>query len=333
MRDLNDLYLFAAVVTHRGFSPAARALGIPKSKLSNHVARLEARLGVRLLERSTRRFHVTEIGEAFYQRCEAVLAGVEAAEAVVEQARSEPRGIVRVACPPGLTQHMMASLLPPFLARHPQVRLQVSVLNRHVDLVEERFDVALHMTTRYDVDPSLTVRTLGGSRLVMAASPAFVAANGTEIDIASIGRLPTLAFTEQVDQDTWRLAGPGGRLVEVVHRPRLCCGDFNVLVRSAIEGLGIALLPENACRRAFASGELVPVLPDWSMSEGTIRVVFTARQGLLPAVSAFIDHLVAEFPNVIRECREATADEGGVRAVRAVRAIPDPKTGRGVTFR
>lgn len=307
MRDLNDLYLFAAVVTHKGFSPASRALRIPKSKLSKHVARLEARLGVRLLERSTRKFRVTEIGQAFHQQCEAVLAGVEAAEAIVEQARSEPRGIVRVASPPGLTQHLLASVLPAFMTRHPQVRVQITVLNRRVDLVEERIDVALNMAQRLDTDPSLTTRSLGPGRLALAASPTFVAAQGPDLTITSIGRLPTLTSAEQADEDTWRLTGPDGRTIDVVHRPRLCCGDFNVLLRAAIDGVGVALLPDNVCHRAFVSGELVPVLPEWSASEGTIHLVFTARQGLLPAVRAFIDHLAAEFPNAIRACQAAAA--------------------------
>ena len=133
MQDLNDLHLFAEVVRHKGFSPAARALNAPKSKLSKHVARLEARLGVRLLERSTRRFRVTDVGQEFYLQCEAVLASAEAAELVVARAQAEPRGIVRVSCPHGISHGIMGVILPSFLARYPLVRVDMKVLNRRVD--------------------------------------------------------------------------------------------------------------------------------------------------------------------------------------------------------
>jgi len=171
VQDLNDLYLYAAVVRHGGFAPAARALGAPKSKLSKRVARLEERLGVRLIERSTRKFRVTDTGQAFFQQVEAGLADLEAAEAVAAQAQAEPKGLVRVSCPPGLTQNMMAAVLPGFLTAHPQVTVQLLVIGRRVDVIEEPVDVALRVRERLDSDPNLTMRTLGASRLVLAASP------------------------------------------------------------------------------------------------------------------------------------------------------------------
>jgi DNA-binding transcriptional LysR family regulator len=304
MQDLNDIYLFAAVVNHSGFSAAARALDMPKSRLSKHVARLEERLGVRLLERSTRKLRVTEIGQTFFEKCQAVLAGVEAAEAVIADARSEPKGIVRVACPIGLTQNMLASVLPGFAKRYPLVRIQITAINRRVDLVEEQFDVAFRVRTRLDTDPNLTMRVLGQSRAVLAASPGFLAECREPPTIATLNQFPTLSMLDQMKRETWELVGPDGRTAEIVHEPRISSGDFNLLRAAAVAGLGIALLPDHVCNGPFRSGELIHLLPEWRAPEGTAHLVFTTRQGLLPAVRAFIDHVAQEFPSTIQACRD-----------------------------
>lgn len=304
MRDLNDLYLFAAVVSHNGYSAAARALGMPKSKLSKHVAQLEAQMGVRLIERSSRKLRVTDIGQAFFEKCEAVLSGVEAAEAVVAQAQSEPRGVVRVSCPIALAQNMLAVVLPGFLARYPQVRVQVSVLNRRVDLIEERFDVAFRVRTKIDTDPSLTMRRIGRSVAILVASPSLIATQSMPLTVERLGQLPTLASSDSIGDATWHLIGPHGRTMELKHEPRIACGDFDLIRAAAIAGIGVALLPDHVCNAALHSGELVHVLPEWSSLEGNVHLVFTGRQGLLPAVRAFVDHVAAEFPAILRSSRE-----------------------------
>src|SRR5580704_8695159 len=139
MRDLNDLSFFAAVVTNGGFSAASRALDIPKSRISRRVAALENQLGVRLLERSTRRFSVTEVGQDVYRHARAAMAEAEAIEDVAARLKAEPQGLVRVSCPQG-ADRILATELPGFLQRHPQLRVQVLVSNRRVDLIEEGVD-------------------------------------------------------------------------------------------------------------------------------------------------------------------------------------------------
>jgi DNA-binding transcriptional LysR family regulator len=294
MLDLNDLYLFASVVKHSGFSPAARALGVPKSRLSKHVAGLERRLGVRLIERSTRRFRVTDTGEALYEQCAAVVASAEAAEALMASARSEPRGVVRVSCPPGLARHLEV-ILPGFLADYAQVRVEVMLINRMVDIIEERVDVAIRVRERLDTDPLLTMRVLGSARAILVASPA-VAQQCRGLEITEIGTLSTLVQAEMTGRNTMTLVGPGERVVEVVHQPRLSFGDFEVLRRLAINGLGVALLPIFMCEADFAEGALERVFPDWATPEATIHAVFTTRHGQPPAVRAFIDRLARDFP-------------------------------------
>lgn len=291
MRDLNDLSCFHAVVTHGGFSAAARATGVPKATLSKRITRLEERLHVRLLERTTRRVRTTDVGRAFYAHCETMQAGAEAAEAVAAEAQAEPSGIVRVSCPQGLIQDLVIEILPAFMTAHPKVRVQLKVLNRRADLVEDGVDVALRARVALDTDPSLIVRRMGRSRLVLAASPHLSAAVPT---IDRLCELPTLSMTDDLDESVWELVGPDGRQRTVRHRPRLFCNSFDILRAAAVAGLGIALLPEHVCRSDFAAGRLAPALPDWHTQYGIVHAVFSSRKGLVPAVRVLLDHLAAE---------------------------------------
>lgn len=292
MQDLNDLYLFSAVVSHKGFSAAARALRVPKSRLSKRVARLEEQLGVRLLERSTRTMRVTDVGQAFFEKCEAVLSGVQAAEAVVADTLTEPRGIVRVSCPPALATTLLAGALPGFAARYPLVRVLVSILNRPVDLVEERIDVALRARSNLQTDADLMMRVLWRGTNILVATPEFVAENAP-ITTNMLSRLPTLSPRDDIGRDTWRLVGPHAETVDIPIVSRIACNDFDVILSAAQAGLGVALLPEYTCGEGLRSGILLRVLPEWAAPEVTVHLVFTARRGLPPAVRAFIDHMAA----------------------------------------
>lgn len=297
MQDLNDIFLFSAVVSHKGFSAAARALNIPKSKLSKGVARLELELGVRLLERSTRSTRLTEVGQTFFEKCEAVLSGVEAAEAVVAEVLSEPRGIVRVSCPPALAKTLLARALPSFANRYPLVRLLVSTMNRPVDLYEERIDVALRARSKLQTDPDLMMRVIGRGRNILVASSKFAEAHGP-VTVKTLAQLPTLSPRDDVGRDTWQLLGPNDQTIDVPIQARIACNDFEVVLAAAYAGLGVALLPEYICETPLRSGDLVRMLPEWATPEVTVHLVFTTRRGLTPAVRAFIDHLAAQSLNV-----------------------------------
>ncbi len=171
LQDLNDLYFFAAVVEHGGFSAAGRALGVPKSRLSKRVAQLEERLGVRLLQRTTRRFVVTEVGERFYTHCRAVLEEAQAAQDAVDELRAEPRGMVRLSCPVSLAQTVLAHLLPDFLALYPKMQVRVLSSDRRVDVIGEGYDLAIRVRTKLDTDANLVMRSFGHSRTALVASP------------------------------------------------------------------------------------------------------------------------------------------------------------------
>jgi len=291
MRDLNDLLYFSAVVTHRGFSSAARALGIPKSSISRRISRLEGDLGVRLLERSTRRFSVTEIGQEFYGHCRAVIADAEAAEEAVARVHAEPAGLVRVSCPPGLAQGAIAAGLPRLLAAHPKLRVQLIVTNRRVDLIEESVDIAIRARTSLTGDAAFQIKTFGKSRLVLVASPVLTARYGQPANPMDLAKLPTVSMNLNPGRDSWRLTGPDGHDRTVEHDPVLSCDDFTILLEAACAGTGFALLPESVCGEAMRYGQLEHILPDWHGGLGVVHLVFTSRRGLLPAIRTVIDFL------------------------------------------
>ncbi|OCP16615.1 MULTISPECIES: LysR family transcriptional regulator [unclassified Ensifer] len=309
MQDLNDLALFAAVVRNNGFSAAARDLNIPKSKLSKHVARLEEQLGVRLLERSTRKLRVTEIGQVFYEHCQGLLDGIAMAEAEIAAVKAEPTGTVRLACPLGFTP-MLADILPAFHRRYPGVRLLITATNRRIDLIEERIDVALRARDQLDTDNQLIIRRFGEVRQRLAASPTLLA-RFDDVTIDNLSEMPTLSMNEQHAADVWRLVDGEGNATEISHRPIIGCSDFLILERAAIEGMGVALLPDHICERAFRAGVLAPVLPEWSSGDVVVHLVFPSRHGMLPATRALIDYLADNLLNALQKCREITPRSAG----------------------
>ncbi len=291
--DLNDYAYFAEVVTHGGFAAAGRALREPKSKLSRRISGLEARLGVRLIERSSRRFRVTEVGQAFYERCRTLLLEAEQAEALVAEAKSEPHGRIRMSCPTGLVE-VISDTIRSFLARYPKVKLQLLAVDRAVDLIEERIDVALRVRTALTSDAALTMRSLGISRRILVASPQLASRLGA--DINSLVAFPTLGTSDSPGEVEWTLERDDGTSHVLRHEPRLTCSDFAAVRDAAAGGLGIALLPDHVCVEELTRGQLVHILREWSGQRGIVHLVFTTRRGLPPAVRALIDHLAAGFP-------------------------------------
>jgi len=290
--DLNDFAYFAEVVAHGGFAAAGRALHEPKSKLSRRIAGLEVRLGLRLIERSSRRFRVTDTGQAFYTRCRAMLAEAELAEALVLQAQAEPHGRVRFSCPTGMLQ-AISGLISSFLAKHPKVRLQVVATDRAVDVIEERIDLALRVRTALTTDAALTMRSLGVSTRILVASPQLA---NQALAIDRLPTLPLLATSDEGDVLEWRLETDDGRIQTIRGEPRMGCADMAAVRDAAAAGLGVALLPDHVCRDALIAGQLVRILADWRGVRGIVHVVFTTRRGLPPAVRALIDHLAEHFP-------------------------------------
>jgi len=299
MQPLEGFYYFTQVVDHGGFARAARALGVPKSRLSRHVVALEAQLNVRLLNRSTRRFAVTEVGQEVYRHATAMLAEADAAIEAVEFARAEPRGTIRASCPVALAQSALAAMLPAFLAKYPAVRLQMHVSNRRVDVVREGFDLALRVRSQPSGEDGLVMRAFGRANQLLVASPAYLARAGAPASPQELRERETLDYGGELDPGPWQLVGAHGESMRAEHTPRVLCHDFIVLREAALAGVGIAQLPESVVREDLRSGALTRVLPDWSSPEGIVHVVFPSRRGLLPAVRVFIDFLADRLPAAI----------------------------------
>lgn len=291
--DLNDYRYFAAVADHGGFSAAARLLGLPKSRLSRRVAGLETRLGVRLLQRSTRRLALTDVGRQVLAHSHALLQAAEAAECAATQRRVEPSGRVRISMPLAMVERV-AHVLQAYLLAHPLVTLDVVQTNRRVDLIEEGIDIALRVRSAEDEDPQWATRRLRQAQGWLLASPGFVARHGAPADLAALARLPALGAVEADGRVHWRLAGPAGEVRDVRAPLRVGCEHFGVRAQLAAAGLGITMLPEEAAADGLRSGALVTVLPQWRPLPAYVQAVYATQRGLAPAVRALLDALAAD---------------------------------------
>lgn len=289
MIDLNDMALFVAVVDHGGFAPAGRALGQQKSKLSRRMALLEDRLGVRLLNRSSRHFSVTDIGRAYYDRCLAMLVEAESAELVVAEARAEPRGLIRMSCPVTLLSFQFSALISRFMVENPAVDIRLEATNRRVDVIAEGFDLAIRVRFPPLAPSDLVMRKLDDSTQCLVASPHLLSA--PLASPADLGALPAIGWTSLLDDHAWDLRHASGEHARVPYRPRLTTDDLAVLRDAALAGVGVAQLPTLMVHDDLAHGRLVSVLPDWRPPVGLVHAVFPSRRGLLPSVRALVDFL------------------------------------------
>lgn len=291
MQDLNDMLLFAEVVERGGFAAAGRALGMPKSRISRRVAALEAELGVRLLQRTTRKLSLTDVGETYLRHCQALRESAQAAADAVAEVQTEPRGTIRVVCPVTLAQTVLGGVMHIYLARHPQVRVEMEVNNRVVDLVKEGIDVALRVRLTLEESGSLVVKRLDDARSVLVASPAQLARQGTPTTLDDVSRLDSLAMSTTDGVVTIRLTNAQGREAVLRHTPRYIADDLLTLKFAVLGGAGMCWLPDYMCEAELLSGQLVQLLPDWSTPVGVVHAVFPSRRGMSPAVRSFLDFL------------------------------------------
>ena len=310
--DLNDLQFFAMVVEHGGFAAAERALGVPKSRLSRRIAQLESDLGVRLLQRSTRKFAVTDVGQSVYRHAQTMLAEAQAAREAVDRVSAAPRGIIKVSCPVALAQELLAPLLPGFMKQHPQVRIQLHVSNRRVDVIQEGFDVALRVRSQLTDDGEMVARSFGQLRELLVASPRYLDRVGRPRQPSDLAGQTTLSMSEDDARQRWTLHGPEGQVQRVELTPALMAQDFPLLLAAARDGLGVVLLPELSCAEAIRKGELEVVLPEWNLPQGICHAIYPSRRGLLPAVRAFIDFLADALPAKIQDSKLKCGTPGGV---------------------
>ena len=295
MDDVNDYIALHAVMLHRGFSAAARQLGLPKATLSKRVARLEKRLGVRLIERSTRSVRATEIGQQVFEQAQAIVAGVDAAAAAAVSVQSEPNGVLRVGCAEGFIHAVLAEIIPGFLRTYPRICLHLDELKRPADLVRDRIDLVIRIRYAVEADAHLVVRRLSEETGILAASPAYLRALDAPPLLDDLHQLPTLTIAHET---TWDLVNRSGKRQQIEVAPRLVSSNLETLRKAVVAGLGIGLLPQHVCRADLASGALERVLPEWNTADATIYAMFSSRRGVTPAMRALIDYLAETIPRV-----------------------------------
>ena len=303
MDDLNDIYFFASVVQHGGFSAAARKIGVEKTRLSRRVAALEKRLGVRLLQRTTRALALTEAGQRFFERCVATVEEAQAAFDSVAELRREPAGLVRLSSPVLLTQRCLAHALPGYMTTHPKVSVFVEPTDRTVNVIEERFDIAIRAKPEIEDVAGLVAKTLGTSQRVLVVSPAFLDHHGRPERPADLSKFSTVASADDIFDGgaRWNLMNLESRTQQIQLKPRLVTSDLRTRLQAAIHGIGIALLPEQVVFAPLKGGLIERALPEWSGARNILHLVYPTPRGMLPSVRSLIDYLLINVPAWLQE--------------------------------
>ena len=296
MVDLNDMLYFVEVVERGGFAAAGRALGIPKSRLSRRVAELEEHLGVRLLQRTTRKLSLTQVGETYLRHCQAMRDAALAASDAVAEVQTEPRGTIRVSCPVTLAQTVVGELMPDFLQRCPLVHVEMQVTNRVINLVEEGVDVALRVRPSLEESGSMVVKRLDSSHQILVASPGLLERQGTPSTLEDLQLLDSMSMSAVDGHSNLLLVGPEGKEHRLQLQPRYVVDDLLTLKFAALAGSGMCWLPDYMCHQELQQGALVQLLPQWAPPQGIVHAVFPSRRGLAPAVRHFLDFLGERMP-------------------------------------
>ncbi len=288
--DLNDIVVFTKVVETKSFTGAAEQLGLPKSTVSRKLAQLEERLGVRLVQRTTRKLALTDIGEAYYERCARIVADVASAEQLVTDMQSTPRGRIRVTAPIDFSTKYMGAIVSDFLAGFPDISIELDATDRLVDLIEEGFDVAVRFGPL--PESTLIARRLCAISAVLVATPDYLARHGTPANTEELDEHERVLFTPSRSTQSWTLFGVDDTTTYEFGRPaRFASNNLDAVYAAALAGTGIALLSDFMVGCDLRGGKLVQVLPEWKARSADIFAVYPARQMLPPRLSLFLDFL------------------------------------------
>ncbi len=292
MIDLNDYYYFVHVVEKQGFTPAAKALNMPKSRLSRHVSKLEERLDIKLIQRTSRQFNVTETGQMFYQHARALLDEMEAAEAAIESRKTSLSGRVAISCSLGVAQFAIKDLLIKFLQDHPKVEVVQQVTNQNIDLVASGIDLAIRGHTEALPDSSIIQRSLATVTWHLFASPNYLAKTSIPKSPYDLFKRQSLKVGWQPTAGHWTVENKEGLKTTIPYSPQLCSDDMSTLKSAAVEGLGIVSLPAYTCKTEIASGALVRVLPDWISGRAQLSLLTPSRRAQSPSAKALGNYLL-----------------------------------------
>jgi DNA-binding transcriptional LysR family regulator len=291
MQDLNEIAIFARVVREQSFTKAARALGLPKSTVSERVSRLEERLGVRLLERTTRHVRPTAAGAAYYERAARVVAEIEEANAAVTDIHRSPKGLLRVASPLLFGHAFLGDFVAEFLVQHPEIEVELIVADRRFDVVEEGLDLAIHVLG--PIEASLVARKIGTADRMCVASPGYLAQR--EAPRSPKDLLKHSCLVSSNDRRANWLFSKDGRSEAIAVQGRYSVNSVQLSLSAALRGAGIAVLPAFFCAAALRAGLLAPVLEEWSLGRSEIHVVYPGSRHLSARVRLFVDSLIERF--------------------------------------
>lgn len=301
MVDLSDFLFFVNIVDNGGFMAASRALGVPKSTLSQRMMKLETGLEVRLLIRSSRHVGMTDAGRDFYRHAVAVLREADMAQTIVRQRLAEPSGVVR--CTAGVaTMHFgLSDIIASFLAKYPKVGLIAHSTDRFVDIIKENFDVAIRGHSEPLPDSDLVQRTLAKTNIKLFAGVNYLSVHGEPAGPGDLETHRAVCMMRETFPGTWRLRHVRQEQEDIVVTldARLVSEDVWTLQKAAIQGIGVVALPPYVCEDAVRGGLLQPILPEWTLGPAIMTALLPYRQGMLPSVRAFLDHLGEEVPKIM----------------------------------
>lgn len=292
MIDLNDVAIFVRVVEARSFTGAARSLRVPNTTVSRRVRKLEDRLGVRLLHRTTRSLNLTDAGRSYYEACSRSLSDIEDADQLVSETQTVPTGTIRISAPADFGGSFFVDVIADFLAQHPRVKAEVLLTDEQLNLIEARVDVALRASQL--TDSTLVARKLGPTRRLFCASPAYIAARGEPRILDDLKNHDCIIFAGSVTGATWTVDGKDGTETISVNG-RIAANTMLFALRAAVAGLGIAQLPEAIATRQIQAGRLITTLGQYSRERGGLYLVYPDRRHLSAATKAIIEHLARRF--------------------------------------
>ena len=294
--DLSAMALFARIVQHGGFSETARRADVPVSTLSRKISALEASLGVRLLDRTTRSVNPTDAGREFLPYCAQLLEAANDGQAALERRQQDVTGTLRLAAPPSLSDVLLVPLVDGFLQRHPGASVRVLVTDRHLDLVEDEVDVSLRVGRQ--AESSLIVRTLTRYRHVLIAAPSYLAKAGSLTHPRDLRRHPVLGFSKWFGDLDWHLSRKGE--AEFLRlKPRLSLNDYAGVIRAAVDGMGVGEAPSIICQQELRRGSLVVPMPAWQFEEVDLAAYYLTRRHRSRLMELFLDHCVANVARIL----------------------------------
>ena len=292
MPSFDDYYYFYLVVKYGGFSAASDASNITKSKLSRRILDLESKFNVTLIQRSTRHFKVTPLGQELYEECIKVIQQVECATNVLMKQKSEPRGLVKISCPSVMMRYQVRSLLNGFLKQYPEVSVELELTSRRVDVLHDDIDLAIRTNFQSNEDSSIVVRDVVKTTHCLVASPEILQGRSIEFP-TDLNHYPTIILGTQKSHYQWNLHHlEKNEQMMIPLEPRVKSNDLAGVYYAALDGLGIADLPFLTVEKDIQEGRLIHILPEWCSNVGMIQVVYSSRKGQRLVMEKLTEHLI-----------------------------------------